>query len=642
MRSPARIWCNSPPLGSQCAAPLASGVTAHLSLSAPKDVASPRAIRRSDGSRPRAGLIQRLRSALLAEKHELLLSDVANDLEEALANRRSILAEAEAKPNSSAESIISYLLDELAKIQSGSKDPDRRTLDGGGDHEPPTEAALNSALQGVLSASFRKIKEELPTIDISTQNGQHDALSLGFEGECIIAIRVLLAGTVKGDPLADRHPTLGALSDLRQHRRAYFDLALRCSAGLDNGEPYSRMNRYQFSTATAEGTPADSDLFTALLKLDLTAADWIKAPHGLAGWQAAFNGGSAVVHDERDYFCQPTLITDQCVFLHTLLKSIGLAHESTEGYTMITAGEYYNSHLLNAKRLSTEGEVFFWLERASTQWQIVLRLISERLQSIVYSRTLSCSLKTYVLGYDNEAFGPLKNADRLLNRIADARAEMREMTGETSASSGTVNAYQLPKLSAKPKSLGGPTPKKAGKAPKRKTPGSDVDPSPGGGPSPDGGLQPGSLLQSFKWSADGKVLLISGFVWQIVMLAAFLKVSASGPNAPCWPYLLARCADKNRRARCNCWGQGAHANDTSPAHRIHGKPIMSDQAGETRLLELAAKFAKVATAEQKKGLVTMRSPGTGTPGKGKGRGTATSRGRGRGGAALFDEEPDFH
>ena len=69
---------------------------------------------------------------------------------------------------------------------------------------------------------------------------------------------------------------------------------------------------------------------------------------------------------------------------------------------------------------------------------------------------------------------------------------------------------------------------------------------------------------------------------------------------------------------------------------------MSDQAGETRLLELAAKFAKVATAEQKKNLVTRLSPSTGTPGKGKGRGTATSRGRGRGGAALFDEEPDFH
>ena len=235
-------------------------------------------------------------------KHDLELAAVADDLEKALADRQPTLAEAEGAANSTTETIAAHLLDELARIKgAGASDGSL-----GDQHTPmPSADAIEAALQGKASKHFRDMAQQLEGCDLSTTEGQRDALSYGFNGKCVLAIRVLLSAAEKGDPVASRHQTLGILSDLRQHRRAYLVDMLR----VDERSRLvpARMLRYEFSSVRMAGDQRNSVLFDALLKLDGAGVDWIAAPHGAMGWKQHQDGKALpVVHDKRDYFCQPS------------------------------------------------------------------------------------------------------------------------------------------------------------------------------------------------------------------------------------------------------------------------------------------------------------------------------------------------
>jgi hypothetical protein len=139
------------------------------------------------------------------------------------------------------------------------------------------------------------------------------------------------------------------------------------------------------------------------------------------------------------------------------------------------------------------------------------------------------------------------------------------------------------------------------------------------------GLPPGSLAQSHRF-LNG-FLVISGSSWNIPGLAQHLKVPVRGADAPCWPFLLAACADKNRMARCAMTGKPGHEDARSHNHTLI--PDFDRHA-------MAAQFSTPATPEQTAGLVKVPA------GKGKGRGKGGGRGkgeRGRGRQGGRGQEP---
>ena len=575
-------------------------------------------------------MIRRLRVGLLpTETADLDLVDIVGDLESALGDRLSTLREAEAKPNATAASIVEHLLNELANIRRAGKDP---PPPGGSDDAgvPPSEDAVVSAIQGAHSAAFRRVAQALARITPDTAEQQREAIAEGFDGGCVIAVRVLLSRANLGDPLAKRHPALSTLNTLRIHRLAYFNHLLRCASSL---QPVPRMMSYEFAIVGDKTVAGGSQLLDALLQLDLTLADWIAAPHGAMGWWQRRRGQlHPVVHDKADYYCQPELIKDLCEFLHVLLQGIGVAGASSEGYTIVTAGEFFREHLLKAKNLSTVLEAGNWLSRAAKAWEYAMVLMGNRLRSIVYSPTFEQSLNTYVLEFDNDAFAPLKQAEGLSEQRANLLAEQQLLSGSTSAAGSSDNMYHLPLLSQLKRSGGGRQPDKrqpgggrgkgAGKKPEKR-PASELD-------TPLS-LPPGSLTKSYKF-LNANRLVISGFTWRLDFVATALNTTV---EKQCWPYLLCRTTEvANRPARCAHWGSKGHESMQSPAHVIqkYGACLTVDQ-----IEELAAQCARKATPAEVSGIVTKPNLGSGKGrGKGKGRGRSASRG---GGGWCDDYDP---
>ena len=97
----------------------------------------------------------------------------------------------------------------------------------------PDQSRLEAVLTGPDSAVFRTISQGLEGLDLSAPQGQRDALTLGFNGRCTIAVRVLFATSENGEvSLIRRHATLSRLNELRQYRTAYYNWHLRVDKRL--------------------------------------------------------------------------------------------------------------------------------------------------------------------------------------------------------------------------------------------------------------------------------------------------------------------------------------------------------------------------------------------------------------------------
>ena len=496
---------------------------------------------------------------------------------------------------------------------------------------PLDESRLVAVLTGSDNAAFRSIITALSRLDLSTPTGQRDALTLGYDGKCVATVRVLFSTSENGDlALVRRHSTLSQLNELRQYRAAYFNWHLRVGKDMKVSD---RMERYTIASMLEGG---DRSVLEGWLRLELDTTDFIKAPHGVMGRLQHQDGRpTPVVHDPVDYFCQPTLITKLCEFLHILACASGLAASSDDGYTFVTFGEWYNSHLERALRCPDINAIRVWLERSVRGFKSALVAIRMRLRAILYSPAFERTFDTFVLPFDAECLGELRSAEVTQESLADRLAEWEQYHGATS-SGPPLQSMTLPLLSslvkpAKPK--GGPPTKKQ-----------KLDQ---GGP-PSGGLPPGSMVATCKYINHGKWLVASGRVWFLDAISSHLGVSLKGP---CWPFLLSLCSDANRPSRCPSWGQLHHESPTAAAHALKLGPGKTFDLQE---LVSDSKFSRIATAQEKANLASNRlsdqpqqlqqtqargrgrGRGRGRDGRGRGR---DGRGRGRGGQLdhLFDD-----
>ena len=577
--------------------------------------------------------VRRLRVELLeTEKKDLDLVEILDGpdgFESRLHDRRNILAEAEAQPNATAETITAALLDELRKIRaSGQSAPLPSNADGA--PAPLDESRLVAVLTGSDNAVFRTITTALSGLDLGTPSGQRDALTFGYDGKCVATVRVLFSTSENGDlTLVRRHATLSQLNELRQYRAAYFTWHLRVGKDMAVSD---RMERYSVASMLSGG---DRSVLDGWLRLDLDTTDFIAAPHGVMGRLQHQDGRSLpVVHDPMDYFCQPTLITKFCEFMHILACASGLAATSSEGYTFVTLGDWYNSHLERAHRCPDITAVRVWLERSVRGFKSALMAIKMRLRAILYSPAFERPFDTFVLSFDAECFSELRSAEVTQESLADRLAEWEQYHGSTS-SAPALQSMTLPLLS----SLVKPPAKPKGPATKRQKLAEGTSPTPATPAA--AGLPPGSMVATAKFINNGKSLITSGRVWFLDSIASHLGVTTKGP---CWPFLLSFCSDANRPSRCPSWGHLHHESATSAAHLLKLKP------GKTfDLQELAngSQFCRHATAQEKAGVAPNRpavQPGQSQPsqpsqpspargrgrGRGRGRDAAPGRGRGRG------------
>ena len=425
--------------------------------------------------------VRRLRVELLeTEKKDLDLVEILDGpdgFESRLHDRRNILAEAEAQPNATAETITAALLDELRKIRaSGQSAPLPSNADGA--PAPLDESRLvafptgsdNAVFHtGSDDAVFRTITTALSGLDLGTPSGRRDALTIGYNGKCVAAVRVLFSTSESGDlTLVRRHATLSQLNELRQYRAAYFTWHLRVSEDMAVSD---RMERYSVASMLNGG---DRSVLDGWLRLDLDTTDFIAAPHGVMGRLQHQDGQSLpVVHDPMDYFCQPTLITKFCEFMHILACASGLAATSSEGYTFVTLGDWYNSHLERAHRCPDITAVRVWLERSVRGFKSALMAIKMRLRAILYSPTVERPFDTFVLSFDAECFSELRSAEVTQESLADRLAEGEQYLGSTS-SAPALRSTTLPLLS----SLVKPPAKPKGPATKRQELADGTSPTP--------------------------------------------------------------------------------------------------------------------------------------------------------------------
>ena len=232
-----------------------------------------------------------------------------------------------------------------------------------------------------------------------------------------------------------------------------------------------RMESYSIASMLNGG---DRSVLDGWLRLDLDTTDFIAAPHGVMG-RLQHQGGQSlpVVHDPMDYFCQPTLITKFCEFMHILACASGLAATSSEGYTFITLGDWYNSHLERAHRCPDVNAVRVWLERSVRGFKSALMAIKMRLRAILYSPTVERPFDTFVLSFDAECFSELRSAEVTQESLADRLVEEERYLGSTSGAPA-LQSMTLPLLS----SLVRPPAKPKGPATKRQELAEGTSPTP--------------------------------------------------------------------------------------------------------------------------------------------------------------------
>lgn len=567
------------------------------------------------------GLIRRLHIELLPSiKAALPLESVIGEIEEELHDRAAAINQFYAEPGATASTVVTKLLQERSKTTPSAQTPDLRP---GAPIEAAREA-IERRLSGSQSQPFREMKALVEKADILTEAGQRDALAAGFDGRVPLAVRVLTSTREEGDVHVKFDPVFSTLSDLRSELLNYFNYLYRVQI---EGTPPNvvvevpkRMKPYCIGESNT-----NRPLLDALLALKLTPSstvDWVAAPYGVMGRQMCLqNRSTPDVHDPRDYFCQPELLTDVCEFLHIGLRGMGCADKSTEGFTMITLGEFFVKHLKLSVTLETDEAAYRWANRASNKFQLALQLVGENLRGVLRSQSLDKNLNTYVLPFDSEATHELREAEAMRRRKLEEEKEdpIFKKVGP-SRSPGLPLLSQCPKKLAEELGIAAPSSAKKKTGGKRRAEEEPVD-------TPVGKVQkPGSLQHLTKWLGDANswALLVSGDVWNVKPAAAAIGADLRGT---CWESVLPAVSDPaNRFSRCRHWGKPGHESETSSAHKITLSPGKRE--------ELKAKFSRPATPQEtalmKQAKLTAdaaRAPSPGGRGRARGRARAPRGGR---------------
>ena len=614
------------------------------------------------------------------------LGEIIEHLERAVANRQATIDEALNAPNPTIASVTDALLKENTTLIAGAMSSGSTPMG-----ISSGAAAVDRDGKATTTALFKVLERNITGYNLLTETGRRDALTAGLaSGDTLLVTRVLFreyhAGKEieeKRDRMATRNDMLGSYNGLRPYLHEYFNWYMRydVSTGAEN----PRLRKYEFASLQ------DRSLLVQLTSLQVDQMDFVAAPGGMLGYYQHRDAWSTARHiDPRDYYCSVRTVYQISEFMSKLLSSFGIPEAlpvGAAGYTFKTFCDFYVRMLQLAERVPYLHDQYEHLAACDAQFRAALASMRIVLQAVLGHQDIgSQTFKVAILAEDSEPIKRLKALETEILRKIDVRADLgSELPRHHNAapavdiqnlklSDPTWGKIQKPKGKRKSATTGDgdlEPPDKKGALPaqgdlaeaqnallaeqaqvahlKRKL----LEVGAEGGLSEeelarlgkvvkaDGALPPGVLAGSWRWLDAAKhKLCISGRVWNVKELAKHLGVPIHGHNAPCWPYVLALCEDKNRPARCDHWGEKGHASAKDHAHKCLDK--INSAALKDQYSTVATKEDKANTSKEPD---WSKAPQQSAKGKGKGRGKGRgrgARGRGRGQHGQGeDEEPHF-
>ena len=568
-----------------------------------------------------------LQKAMLpSELHDARLSAVLGQLETQLANRMPTLNYVLAKANVSLSDVTAALLAENAVMAQAGQSA-ANTIVGRG---APGGGADADGL-ALAHQSFKNVELALGQFDLTSESGQRDAItSILAVGDCVLAVRILLHPSPKTADLASaRNATCIAINGLRPQLYNYFNHVLRLDTSGAVAVIPPHMKRYSFATPTSREEP--SSLLAQFLRFELEQMDLFSLPHGAGSWALCVNVGSATeAISKPNYFVQLSNLERIKSFVNILLVAIGIPqvapvspNPALQGYSWPSFVDFYVSKLKLAGGLPLLLDQYLHIAACVKIFENALTAMRQRLISLIRdpdpsSRTLQASL----FPPDGSVIQDLISLGTEISRKRTARGDMAGAFKMHDGKPAVANWETLRlddsfftdhlKAVAKKARVGDASSSLSFGADFLDLAGESLPALAGA----DSGLPPGSLSKSWRWHKQD--LIISGQCWDIPGLAKHLNVPPRGVGAPCWPFILAGCADKNRMARCGISHQAGHE---SPQAAHHAQLAGFDREALMKL------FAKPAPPELTADLI--RTPAKGG-GRGRGGGRARGAGRGKG------------
>ena len=572
------------------------------------------------------GALRVLQKAMLSsELHDSRLSDILGRLETQLSNRLPTLNHVLAQINVSLSDVTAALIAENAVMaqagQSASNTIVGRGAPGGG---------ADADGLALAHQSFKDLELALGRLDLTSEVGQRDGITLILAvGDCVLAVRILLHPhpPKSADPASTRNATCVAINGLRPQLFNYFNHVLRLDTSGPEPVLPPHMKKYVFAKPTSR---EDSDsLLSQLVRFEFDQMDYFAPPHGAGSWALCVNVGSAIeTISKPNYFVQQSNLERIRDFVNVLLVSIGVPqvapvapNPALQGYSWLAFVDFYITKLKLAAGLPLLLDQYLHIAACVRIFESALTAMRQRLTSLVRDPDPSSrTMQAFIFPPDGSVIQDLTSLSTEISRKRNARGDMAGAFKTHDGKPAVANwetlrlddhffTDYLKALSKKPR---------VGDAAGSLSFGADfldlVGEPAAGSSRADSGLPPGSLSKSWRWHKQD--LIISGLCWNVPGLAKHLEVPPRGVGAPCWPFILAGCADKNRMARCGTPNQAGH-EDSHSAH--HALLAVFDREAMAKL------FSKPATPEQTAGIV--KAP----EGKGQGRGQGRGAGRGKGG-----------
>jgi len=576
-----------------------------------------------------AGLVRRLFGLLLPAKtagEDAPWADLFMALETALHHRRAILDDARGAPNATPATIMQAVEDSERALGLGAAGA-TDGADGGGAHGGERDGDIRSDAfaEAIRAAPFVHITARLAKIPLTTAKGRLEAIGLGFSGNCLLCVRVLLTGSAA---LARHHATLELLRALRPFLPEY----LHHCAVVDVTTGLVPKWGVKFSLLTAPKSdstalPAPSALMTHLLALNLGAANFACNLHGAVARRSARDCQNLGACDPRDLYVDPTNLKEVKEFGSRLLLGIGAPTTSADGFTWDTFHDRYLEKLEVATHMNSASERLQFLELCSTQYRAALELMSKLLKSVVFGTAPGGKSMGALLPSDCEPMELLTRRVESFYRLQGLRIDNPGAFEPPGADQQTaLGAYPListegrwagaagrghgtgKQHAALEKKLaeavatnvklkarlthGGGGEADGGAGRKKGAPGKQPPFTQGqeGSCRPKGEI--GSLSYTALWLDNGKNdLLVSGHVWNIRALASKFNVKIGEKD---WGVLCRAGLDSNRDQVCH-----------NPSHEAHQRTA-DGSLGRAHTLEgfdrdeLLSEFARACTDEESK------------------------------------------
>ena len=531
----------------------------------------------------RSGLMRVCAALLTSEQRTLLFPEQLAALEPLIEDRLALLG------NTVAES-VENILSEDRSFGSGSGTT-------AGSHPAKDDSAVDlGAPQGLdddvvrratLLAGFRACQQTVSGLDITTALGRRQAIEHAFGSGSTLLVRLLCYGERS---LARRHPFLQTMLNCRgdMDMGGYFGYCL----SVDPATGARPKRAENWSMVGSAGT--EVKLLHAALRIDLLAHDFYHLPGGVYPLKTVVTGTIFSPVHEADFWTRPECVIDYCVYMHTLVVSMGSSATVTSGFTFKTWGgsddSFYIKHLRIATTLLNKTEQYRWLDFAHEQMQGFITYASRTMRATIQLARPGEGEFGALVPDDAPPPTLLREKQEKLSQFLDHRDEWGWLGAD--AKREPVDPGSLPRLSTRRKGDADAPDKSESKKEKqqrttrdkkerekqerekrerekreRDERGGDGGTAKSHKPEQKPGVNKSQALWLTPKSSSKPELLVSGRVWDVQCLA---KKFGTTVNGKCWEFLCCQKLGANRLTVCPCPDAAGHKTSSDAAHVLKG------------------------------------------------------------------------